>query len=81
MYGYTPYYGNPMPDQLAQLRQNPMMQHPMQGMPQHVLRDIDINSLTYGEMEKVAHICSAVMALKYNPYEYIANIAKIKTEE
>lgn len=46
-----------------------------------VLRDIDINSLTYDEMEKVAHICSAVMALKYNPYECIANIAKIKTEE
>ena len=46
-----------------------------------VLRDIDINSLTYDEMEKVAHICSAVMALKYNPYEYIANIAKIKTED
>lgn len=46
-----------------------------------VLRDIDINSLTYDEMEKVAHICSAVMALKYNPYEYIANIAKTKTEE
>ena len=46
-----------------------------------VLRDIDINSLTYDEMEKVAHICSEVMALKYNPYEYIANIAKIKTEE
>lgn len=34
MYGYTPYYGNPMPDQLAQLRQNPMMQQPIQGMPQ-----------------------------------------------
>lgn len=46
-----------------------------------VLRDIDINSLTYDEMEKVAHICSAVMVLKYNPYECIANIAKIKTEE
>ena len=46
-----------------------------------VLRDIDINSLTYDEMEKVAHICSAVMALKYNPYECIANIAKIKIEE
>ena len=46
-----------------------------------VLRDIDINSLTYDEMEKVAHICFAVMALKYNPYECIANIAKIKTEE
>ena len=46
-----------------------------------VLRDIDINSLTYDEMEKVSHICSAVMALKYNPYECIANIAKIKTEE
>ena len=46
-----------------------------------VLRDIDINSLTYDEMEKVAHICSAVMVLKYNPYEYIANIAKIKTED
>jgi len=46
-----------------------------------VLRDIDINSLTYDEMEKVAHICSAVMVLKYNPYECIANIAKIKTED
>ena len=46
-----------------------------------VLRDIDINSLTYDEMEKVAHICSAVMVLKYNPYECIANIAKVKTEE
>ena len=46
-----------------------------------VLRDIDINSLTYDEMEKVAHICSAVMALKYNPYECIANIANTKTEE
>lgn len=46
-----------------------------------VLRDIDINSLTYDEMEKVAHICSAVMVLKYNPYECIANIAKTKTEE
>ena len=44
-----------------------------------VLRDIDINSLTYDEMEKVAHICSAVMVLKYNPYECIANIAKTKT--
>lgn len=46
-----------------------------------VLRDIDINSLTYDEMEKVARICSAVMALKYNPYECIATMAKIKTEE
>ena len=46
-----------------------------------VLRDIDINSLTYDEMEKVAHICSAVMVLKYNPYECIDNIAKIKTED
>lgn len=46
-----------------------------------VLRDIDINSLTYDEMEKVAHICSAVMVLKYNPYECIANIAKVKTED
>ena len=46
-----------------------------------VLRDIDINSITYDEMEKVAHICSAVMVLKYNPYECIANIAKIKTED
>ena len=46
-----------------------------------VLRDIDINSLTYDEMEKVAHICSAVMVLKYDPYECIANIAKIKTED
>lgn len=46
-----------------------------------VLRDIDINSLTYDEMEKVAHICSAVMVLKYNPYECIANIAKTKTED
>lgn len=27
MYGYTPYYGQPMPDQLAQLRQNQMMQN------------------------------------------------------
>lgn len=26
MYGYPQYYGNPMPDQLAQLRQNPLMQ-------------------------------------------------------
>ena len=46
-----------------------------------VLRDIDINSLTYDEMEEVAHICSAVMVLKYNPYECIANIANVKTEE
>ena len=45
-----------------------------------VLRDIDINSVTYDEMEKVAHICSAVMVLKYNPYVYISNIAKIKTK-
>lgn len=36
MYGYTPYYGSPMPDQLAQLRQNPMMQQPIQGMPQQM---------------------------------------------
>ena len=36
MYGYTPYYGNPMPDQLAQLRQNQMMQQPIQGMPQQM---------------------------------------------
>lgn len=27
MYGYQPYYGQPMPDQLAQLRQNQMMQN------------------------------------------------------
>lgn len=46
-----------------------------------VLRDIDIDSLTYEEMEQVARICSAVMALKYNPYEYIASIANVKKEE
>lgn len=34
-----------------------------------VLRDIDINSLTYDEMEKVARICSAVMLLKRDPFE------------
>ena len=31
---YAPYYGQPMPDQLAQLRQNPMMQQPVVGQTQ-----------------------------------------------
>lgn len=31
---YAPYYAQPMPDQLAQLRQNPMMQQPVIGQTQ-----------------------------------------------
>lgn len=31
---YAPYYTQPMPDQLAQLRQNPMMQQPVVGQTQ-----------------------------------------------
>lgn len=32
--GYPPYYGQPVPDQLAQLRQNQFQQQPVQTMPQ-----------------------------------------------
>lgn len=34
--GYPPYYGQPIPDQLAQLRQNQFQQQPVQAIPQQM---------------------------------------------
>ena len=70
---YAPYYAQPMPDQLAQLRQNPMMQQPQQ-MQQQCAGIIWVQGEAAAKSHPVANGATVTLWDSEQPTIYIKHV-------